>query len=150
MTALDHAISFRIEGELTRANLVKARDQLGELLDDSPAQTSDAKGDGDLPARKVEALWDRSPSPASWNFLHEAAHRYDDEEFTFLDFAKDLEESDATVKAWHRNLSRSIKPVNEALGADPPFMEERWDGTKQHYRIPNSIREPVLRFGRKS
>jgi hypothetical protein len=142
-----------------RADLEEIREAIDKLLagvggattavDDGNGATTTPGHAGGLAAAKVQALWDRNISPHSWNLLHTIADRDPDSEVTFLDLHKELGISDGKIKAWHRNLVSAVKPIHAKFGKEPKFLVSRWDGTRQHYRVPAEVRQAVLALGRK-
>jgi len=138
--------TFTMQGELSRDGLEAARDQLDELL---RALTHDPapNGAGPLMDRKVRALYGRM-GQTTWEFVHGCAEKFEPgSEFTFENLAQRFGQDVGTVKSWHRSASKSINRINEQFGGAPVF-ESRWDGSRQHYRVPAETREAILALGK--
>jgi hypothetical protein len=149
------ATKVLIEAEMSAPGLDKAAAVIAGLRklvigQEAASPVPDVPAPSTIPAAaKVQALWDRDTSPDSWNLLHTMAEHPAGTEVTFLGLYTELGISDGRLKAWHRNLCREITPINKKLGDDPPFLVDRWDGTKQHYSVPDEVRDAVLKLGRK-
>jgi len=138
--------AFTVQGELTRDGLETARDQLDELLRELPDGGVPSPEDGSTADQKAQALKERM-GETTWEFVHGCAQKFGaGTEFDFEDLARAFEVSVGTVKSWHRSASKAINRVNEQLGG-PPVLESRWDGSRQHYRMPAETREAILALG---
>jgi len=135
--------TFTVQGELTRDGLEAARDQLDELLQKLAGRKAPSEEDGSIADRKADALKERM-GETTWEFVHGCAQKFSAEtEFDFEDLARAFNVSVGTVKSWHRSASKAINHVNEQLDG-PPVLKSRWDGSKQHYRMPAETREAIL------
>jgi hypothetical protein len=147
------AIKIQIEGELTRDGLLRLRQEIDALLESigdgprpvhGPALPPSAAADDEqeLAYRKVGALWERLGLKTR-TFLSTCSLRPAGQEFTFEDLAAELNESVATVKSWHRNLSRSLRRVEEVYGGQPPLLQRRWGDDKNYYSLSPEVRQAI-------
>jgi hypothetical protein len=141
--------SVRFESKLDRASLLKLRGQVDRLLeafdDHGETEESGPLGAGsDLNQRqaaayrKVSALWDRL-GLNSRTFLSTCSGRPAGSEFTLEDIGHELGVDVKTARAWQRNVSRSLRGVEERLGDDPVLFERHWVDDRNVYRLSPEI-----------
>ena len=74
-------------------------------------------------------------------FLRKAKkHTKAGEDFTFESLAVKSKVPANTLKAWHRNLSRTINNLGDKA---PPLFTEKWDGARQHYTLTDEARAAI-------
>ena len=59
------------------------------------------------------------------------------EDFTFESLAAKSKVPAGTLKAWHRNLGRTMNNLGEKA---PTLFTEKWDGQRQHYTLTDQAR----------
>ncbi len=66
------------------------------------------------------------------------------QEFTFDDLSATFSVEKETVKSWHRSASKIMNKVNAELGTEPRFLDAWWDGERQHYGMPEVMRDAII------
>lgn len=152
------SLTFRIDGELSRAGLEAARNELDTLLGEwseqtEPATPAEHSPDDDLrlmaeqKARRLHSGLDRS---TTWRLLHAGAENYKaGQEFTLRELANVLDAEVGTVRAWHRLASKVVNRVNDEVGDvdEPqvmPVMSGYWDGRQNRYSMKHEMRQAIL------
>lgn len=139
------------ETPLTIAGLCQVRDEIDALLANLSDSDANQADDDRVPeefaiAEKVAELR-RRMGHATWLFLYNCADQLPaGESFTFQDISAALGQPVGTVKSWHRSAAKAINPVQREFGG-PPVFEDRWDGTRQHYKMTPEIRKAILELG---
>jgi hypothetical protein len=142
--------TFTIEGEFSEQGLLEVKTAIESVLGKTggiPAAENEIPGAHDLALRKARLLrqW---AGQASWHFVSVIAQCYQpDQAFTFDDLSGTFNEGKETVKSWHRSASKIMKKVNAELGTEPRFLEDWWDGERQHYRMPEVMRDAIIEAG---
>lgn len=142
------ATRIHFEAELTREGLAEVRDDIERLLQSDALSDADARIEWRLPteaAKRIDQLWPRLGENLR-SLLRTGAMDFDDgEEFTLEDLASKLDVASATVKSWHRNLSRSVKRVDREFGEERPVLEGEWSNSdwRMHYRMPPEVRRAI-------
>jgi hypothetical protein len=97
--------------------------------------TTDEKGGSFMP------LWNRIGDGAAELLKLAKKHTKPGGSFTFesLEAASNVPAS--RLKAWHRNLSRSVKSLGDKA---PVLFTEKWDGTRQHYTLTDEARAAIV------
>jgi hypothetical protein len=139
--------TFTIEGELSERGLLEAKTAIEELLsEDAASESGDIPDAHELALRKARLFRDWA-GERSWFFLITIAENVEPgEEFTFEDLSegKVFQASNETLKSWHRSASKIMNKVNAELGTEPRFLSDRWDGTRQHYRMSEVVRDALI------
>lgn len=138
--------TFTIEGELSQQGLLDAKAAIDDLLGErATAGINEAVPDeSDLALRKTRLLRAWS-GDATWLFMSTIAEHYEpDEEFTFDDLAETFGADKGTVKSWHRSASKIMNKVDAELGSEPTFLDARWDGARQNYRLTQIMRDALV------
>jgi len=74
-------------------------------------------------------------------FLRKAKkHTKAGESFTFASLATASGVPERKLKAWHRNLSRTVNNLGDKA---PVLFTEKWDGARQHYTLTNEARAAI-------
>jgi hypothetical protein len=139
--------TFIIEGELSEEGLLDAKTAIESLLGDAgTAVVEDEIPDADELALRKARLLRQWCGDATWHFMSVTAHSYlPGQEFTFDELSATFNEDKATVKSWHRSASKIMNKVDAELGKLPAFLESKWDGERNHYRIPDIMREAIIK-----
>jgi hypothetical protein len=102
-----------LTAEFSRQGLAELRDRIDELLVGVSSANSPVDSDLPEPQRaemKVSALWERL-GEKSRDYLLACARRPANEEFSLDELSQSLALEVGTVKAFHRNVSRSAADV---------------------------------------
>jgi hypothetical protein len=135
------ATTIRFETQFTRDSLLSLRADIDQLLALPRLDQPSAAGPLDIAIAKVQALWPHI-GKNSRRFLVTVAQMGD---YTFEDVATKLRVNIKTARAWHRNISRSMKHVDQRFGPEPPLLgESRWDGVRNYYRMWMNVKAAVL------
>jgi len=62
------------------------------------------------------------------------------ESFTCASLATASGVPERKLKAWHRNLSRTVNNLGDKA---PVLFTEKWDGARQHYTLTNEARAAI-------
>jgi len=129
--------TFTIEGELSERGLLEAKVAIEGLLTGEDATLGAHNPDPvELALAKARLLRQWS-GDATWHFMATIAQCYQaEQEFTFDDLSETFSVDKETVKSWHRSASKIMNKVNKEYGEVPAFLIPRWDGERQHYRMP--------------
>jgi hypothetical protein len=142
--------TFTIEGELSEQGLLEAKTAIENILSESTAQpsgTDDIPDAQELALRKARLLREWA-GPATWHFMSTIAQCYrPDQEFTFDDLRETFSVDKETVKSWHRSASKIMNKVDDELGNLPAFLVAEWDGSRQHYSMPDLMRDAIIEAG---
>lgn len=139
------ALTFKVEGELTRAGLEAAREAIDGLL----AELSDGRRVEESPdrraiaQRKARDLKDGLGGPTR-RFLRKCADNFEaGQEFTLNDIAELFDEPVGTVRAWHRAASKVINRVNREM-PDPPVFHSEFRGSTARYWMDAEMRGAII------
>lgn len=134
-------VKIQIEADYSRPSLERARAEIERLLESLPsADPVHEQAEADRQAgAKVDALW-RRLGINTRTFLSTAAQFPEGTWFSFPEIAERAGKPLETIKSWHRNMSRSLKQVEAELGAEPPILEQRWNGERNEYSFPPAVR----------
>jgi hypothetical protein len=141
--------TFTIQGELSERGLLEAKEAIEGLLNEEGVSLNE----GDIPdqpelALRKAKLLRASAGSATWHFMSTIAQCYPSgQEFTFDDLKATFSVDKETVKSWHRSASKIMNKVDEELGKMPNFLDARWDGERQHYRMPEVMRDAIIEAG---
>jgi hypothetical protein len=136
---------------MDRAGLLQLRAEIDRLLETleprsgeaEDGETSEAEDLQELADRKVSALWERL-GLNSRTFLSTCARRPAGGEFTLQDLADELGQPVASVRSWHRNLSRSLRRV-EQRHPRPALLQQRWVEDRYHYWLSPEVQLAIRR-----
>ncbi len=135
--------TFTITGELSEQGLLQARASIDDLLAKHGFSLPTSNPE-EMATRKARALRERV-GDVTWKFVRTIAHCYEPEqEFTFENLVHTFSVDIESIRSWHRNMSRATKRIDEEMGAEPRFLESRWDGSRQHYWLTHVMREALI------
>ena len=139
-----------ITTELTREGLHTVRDEIDALLAGgatlaslpvAPAATTAATGTLDSLAIELKA-----PLSSSLKRLVRAlVDNYVGTTFTWDDVAKAMKADEASVKSWHRSVSKPLNRIATANPLAPRLLSRSWDGSRNHYTINRDWAEAIKR-----
>jgi hypothetical protein len=85
-------------------------------------------------------LWGRIGENAAAFLRLAKKHTKAGDSFTFESLETQSKVPASKLKAWHRNLSRTMYNLGDKA---PVLFTEKWDGTRQHYTLTDEARAAI-------
>jgi len=136
--------------ELSIESFRTLRDELTALIGDQPASVSSTLPTTAPPVPDdflidARGFYERL-SPKLQSLVHHLVTRPEGVRFTWEEVAADMDRPIATVKSWHRSLSKPLNRFRRDHPSAPPMLAGHWDGVRNVYTVDPrwraALREP--------